>query len=148
MKVVKALALLLRQFESNTIEVNHYVTKMLHRIAWTCKMPGMIFQASIFRVFQRILESKDPVHKVTRKRGRPRGRAYRASRANNSRENLLIYKSRVFRTFAKFDNMTFVYSMTSDVVASNRRFFLTVGSLLFARNVTHGWILISVIITP
>lgn len=66
-KVVRALALLLQQFESNTDEVNHYVTKMLHRIAWTCKMPAMIFQASIFRVFQRILESKEPAHKVTRR---------------------------------------------------------------------------------
>lgn len=67
-KVVQALALLLQQFEINTIEVNHYVAKMLHRIAWTCKMPGMIFQASIFRIFQRILESKDPTHKVTGRR--------------------------------------------------------------------------------
>lgn len=64
MKVVKALTLLMQQFENNTIELNHYITKMLHRIAWDCKMPGMIFQASIFRIFQRILESKDPAHKV------------------------------------------------------------------------------------
>ncbi|XP_014475495.1 PREDICTED: protein timeless homolog [Dinoponera quadriceps] len=66
-KVVKALTLLLQQFEVNTIEVNHYVTKMLYRIAWICKMPAMIFQASIFRVFQRILESKNPVHKELQK---------------------------------------------------------------------------------
>ncbi|XP_032684190.1 protein timeless homolog isoform X2 [Odontomachus brunneus] len=66
-KVVRALTLLLQQFESNTVEVNHYMTKMLHRIAWTCKMPAMIFQASIFRVFQRILESKDLVHKELQK---------------------------------------------------------------------------------
>ncbi|XP_012062583.1 PREDICTED: protein timeless homolog [Atta cephalotes] len=66
-KVVKALTLLMQQFENNTIELNHYVTKMLHRIAWNCKMPGMIFQASIFRIFQRILESKDPAHKELQK---------------------------------------------------------------------------------
>ncbi|XP_011690831.1 PREDICTED: protein timeless homolog isoform X1 [Wasmannia auropunctata] len=66
-KIVKALALLMQQFENNTVEVNHYVTKMLHRIAWNCKMPGMIFQASIFRIFQRILESKDPAHKELQK---------------------------------------------------------------------------------
>ncbi|KAL0125370.1 hypothetical protein PUN28_004481 [Cardiocondyla obscurior] len=66
-KVVKALALLLHQFESNTVEVNHYVIKMLHRIAWDCKMPAMIFQASVFRIFQRILESKDPTHKELQK---------------------------------------------------------------------------------
>lgn len=64
MKVVKALALLMQRFEDNTVEVNHYVAKLLHRIAWDCKMSGMIFQASIFRSFQRILESKDPAHKV------------------------------------------------------------------------------------
>ncbi|RLU24932.1 hypothetical protein DMN91_003023 [Ooceraea biroi] len=66
-KVIKAAALLLQQFENNTAEVNHYVVKMLHRIAWDCKMPGMIFQASIFRTFQKILESKDPVHKELEK---------------------------------------------------------------------------------
>ncbi|KYN04845.1 Protein timeless like protein [Cyphomyrmex costatus] len=66
-KIVKALTLLMQQFENNSIEVNHYVAKMLHRIAWDCKMPGMIFQASIFRIFQRILESKDPAHKELQK---------------------------------------------------------------------------------
>ncbi|KAH0946632.1 hypothetical protein HN011_005794 [Eciton burchellii] len=66
-KIVKAVALLLEQFENNTAEVNHYVIKMLHRIAWDCKMPGMIFQASIFRTFQRILESKDPGHRELQK---------------------------------------------------------------------------------
>ncbi|CAL1677972.1 unnamed protein product [Lasius platythorax] len=66
-KIVKALALLLQQFEDNTVEVNHYAIKMLHRIAWDCKMSAMIFQASIFRIFQRILESKDPVYKELQK---------------------------------------------------------------------------------
>ncbi|XP_043250203.1 protein timeless homolog, partial [Colletes gigas] len=66
-KVVKALLLLLQQFDKNTDEVNHYVNKMIHRIAWECKMPGMMFQASIFRVFQRILESKCPEHKELQK---------------------------------------------------------------------------------
>ncbi|XP_070151223.1 protein timeless homolog [Polyergus mexicanus] len=66
-KAVKALALLLQKFEDNTVEVNHYVIKMLHRIAWDCKMPAMIFQASIFRIIQRIFESKDPEHKELQK---------------------------------------------------------------------------------
>ncbi|KAK2582180.1 hypothetical protein KPH14_004537 [Odynerus spinipes] len=66
-KIVKALALLLQQFDKNTNEVNHYTTKMLHRIAWECKMPAMIFQASIFRTFQRILDSKHPGHKELQK---------------------------------------------------------------------------------
>ncbi|XP_017893332.1 protein timeless homolog isoform X2 [Ceratina calcarata] len=66
-KVVKALLILLQQFDKNTNEVNHYVVKLLHRIAWDCKMPGMMFQASMFRVFQRILESKYPSHKDLQK---------------------------------------------------------------------------------
>ncbi|XP_029034529.1 protein timeless homolog isoform X2 [Osmia bicornis bicornis] len=66
-KIVKAMLVLLQQFDKNTDEVNHYVNKMLHRIAWDCKMPGMMFQASMFRVFQRILESKHPGHKELQK---------------------------------------------------------------------------------
>ncbi|XP_031834411.1 circadian regulator timeout [Nomia melanderi] len=66
-KIVKALRILLQQFDKNTDEVNHYVNKMLHRIAWDCKMPGMMFQASMFRVFQRILDSKYPGHKELQK---------------------------------------------------------------------------------
>nr|KAF7435590.1 hypothetical protein H0235_003781 [Vespula pensylvanica] len=66
-KIVKALAILLQQFDKNTNEVNHYVTKMLHRITWECKMPAMIFQASIFRTFQKILASKYPEHKELQK---------------------------------------------------------------------------------
>ncbi|XP_033298193.1 protein timeless homolog, partial [Bombus bifarius] len=66
-KIVRAMLVLLQQFDKNTNEVNHYITKMLHRIAWDCKMPGLIFQASIFRVFQRILESKYGGHKELQK---------------------------------------------------------------------------------
>ncbi|THK33002.1 protein timeless homolog [Diachasma alloeum] len=66
-KVVKAMAVVLRHFEENSTEVNHYVVKMLHRIAWDCKMPAMIFQASIFRIFQRILDSKHGEHKELQK---------------------------------------------------------------------------------
>ncbi|XP_015190382.1 PREDICTED: protein timeless homolog isoform X2 [Polistes dominula] len=66
-KIVKALNLLLQQFDKNTNEVNHYVTKMLHRIAYECKMPAMIFQASIFRTFQKVFESKNPEHKELQK---------------------------------------------------------------------------------
>ncbi|XP_033230286.1 protein timeless homolog [Belonocnema kinseyi] len=67
MKVVKAMALLLQGYEMNSIEVNHYIVKMLHRIAWDCKMQPMIYQASIFRTFQRILDSKSSEHKELQK---------------------------------------------------------------------------------
>lgn len=63
-KVVKALSLLLKDFQKNTAEVNHCIVKLLHRIAVECKMPAMIFQASIFRIFQRIFDSRNPEHKV------------------------------------------------------------------------------------
>lgn len=63
-KIVKGMAILLSNFDKNTAEVNHIIVKMLHRIAWDCKMPSMIFQATIFRSFQRIFESKKPEHKV------------------------------------------------------------------------------------
>ncbi|XP_048261586.1 protein timeless homolog isoform X2 [Bombus terrestris] len=66
-KIVRAMLVLLQQFDKNTNEVNHYITKMLHRIAWDCKMPGLLFQASMFRVFQRILESKYCGHKELQK---------------------------------------------------------------------------------
>ncbi|XP_057326747.1 protein timeless homolog [Microplitis mediator] len=66
-KVVKAVTVLLKTFEKNSMELNRYIIKMLHRIAWDCKMPGMIFQASIFRVFQRILDSKHHEHKELQK---------------------------------------------------------------------------------
>ncbi|XP_017793791.1 PREDICTED: protein timeless homolog [Habropoda laboriosa] len=66
-KIVKAMLLLLQQFDKNTDELNHYVNKMLHRVAWDCKQPGMMFQASMFRVFQRILESRYPGHKELQK---------------------------------------------------------------------------------
>ncbi|KAK1135237.1 hypothetical protein K0M31_008008 [Melipona bicolor] len=66
-KIVRAMFILLQQFDKNTDEVNHYVNKMLHRIAWDCKMPGMMFQASMFRVFQRILESRYHGHKELQK---------------------------------------------------------------------------------
>ncbi|KAG7212893.1 hypothetical protein KM043_002244 [Ampulex compressa] len=66
-RIVKALSILLAQFDKNSDEINHYVIKMLHRIAWDCKMPGMIFQASIFRTLERILDSKQPAHKELQK---------------------------------------------------------------------------------
>nr|CAD7595529.1 unnamed protein product [Timema genevievae] len=58
-KVVQACAMLLHQFNKNTPYTNHCVIKMLHRIAWDIKMPAMLFQASLFRTFQRILHSRN-----------------------------------------------------------------------------------------
>lgn len=64
-KIVRACALALRRFEANSLLTNHCIVKLLHRIAFDSKMPTMLFQVSIFRVFQRIYEAKTlPQNKV------------------------------------------------------------------------------------
>ncbi|KDR17447.1 Timeless-like protein, partial [Zootermopsis nevadensis] len=62
-RVVQACSLLLKQFDKNLTHTNHCIAKMLHRIAWDCKLPALLFQASLFRTFQRILDSKQEKHK-------------------------------------------------------------------------------------
>jgi timeless len=57
--VVKNYALLLKTYDTNSSQTNHCIAKMLHRIAFDCKMHVMLFQVSIFRTFQRIL--RDPL---------------------------------------------------------------------------------------
>ncbi|XP_047983993.1 protein timeless homolog isoform X2 [Leguminivora glycinivorella] len=66
-KVVSACAALLDGYEKNLPHTNHCVTKMLHRIAWDCKRPAMMFQASLFLVFQRILNNPIPQFKELEK---------------------------------------------------------------------------------
>ncbi|XP_034934838.1 protein timeless homolog isoform X2 [Chelonus insularis] len=66
-KVVKAMTTLLQNFNDNSVELNHYILKLLHRIAYDCKMSAMMFQASLFRVFQKILDSKHAEHKELQK---------------------------------------------------------------------------------
>lgn len=63
-KIVQACCLLLLQFEQNSTFTNHCVLKLLHRIAFDCKFAAILFQASVFRTFQRILNSKEDRHKV------------------------------------------------------------------------------------
>lgn len=63
-KVIRACGIALRSFDTNSINTNHAIIKLLHRIAFDCKMYVMIFQVSIFRTFQRIFELKDlPQHR-------------------------------------------------------------------------------------
>ena len=47
---------MLRQYATNSTLTNHCIAKMFHRIAWDCKMPAMMFQASLFKIFQKILD--------------------------------------------------------------------------------------------
>nr|WAM46971.1 protein timeless 2 [Chrysoperla nipponensis] len=62
-KVIEACGLALKQFDTNTEYTNHCIVKLLHRIAFDCKMPTMLFQATIFRTFQRILDNPSSKHK-------------------------------------------------------------------------------------
>uniref|UniRef100_H3BID0 Timeless circadian regulator n=1 Tax=Latimeria chalumnae TaxID=7897 RepID=H3BID0_LATCH len=53
--VVKAYILLLKNYRHNTAHTNHCIVKMLHRIAYDLKMEALLFQLSIFCLFNRIL---------------------------------------------------------------------------------------------
>nr|QCH40580.1 timeout [Chilo suppressalis] len=66
-EVVSSCASLLEQYEKNLPNTNHCIMKMLHRIAWDCKMPSMMFQASLFLIFQRILDNPMPQFKEIEK---------------------------------------------------------------------------------
>ncbi|XP_038223054.1 protein timeless homolog [Zerene cesonia] len=57
-RVVSACASLLERYEKNAPHTNHCIVKMLHRIAWDCKRPAMMFQASMFLTFQKILGNR------------------------------------------------------------------------------------------
>lgn len=46
---------LLKDFDKNSSATNHAIVKYLHRLAFDYELIGMIFQASVFRIFQRIL---------------------------------------------------------------------------------------------
>ena len=51
---VVPFGLLFNNFAKNSKETNHYIIKMFHRIAVDCGMPALLFQASIFRGFQKV----------------------------------------------------------------------------------------------
>lgn len=53
--MIKALSVLLKQYDINSDQTNHCLVKMLHRIGFDCKMHAMLFQISLFRIFQTIL---------------------------------------------------------------------------------------------
>ena len=55
--VLKAYVLLIADFQKNSTHTNHCCVKMLHRVAVDLGCVGMVFQASLFRIFQKILLS-------------------------------------------------------------------------------------------
>ncbi|XP_071101341.1 protein timeless homolog [Haliotis cracherodii] len=54
-EILKAYGILLSDFEKNSDHTNHCIVKMLHRVAFDLGYTAMVFQASIFRVFQKVL---------------------------------------------------------------------------------------------
>ena len=58
-KAIIPYVMLLKDFDKNSSQTNHAAVKFLYRIAFDCDLYGMLFQASVFRIFQRIF--KQPV---------------------------------------------------------------------------------------
>ena len=52
--VTMPYGVLFNNYLNNSKETNHHVMRMFHRIAVECELPALLFQASIFRVFQLI----------------------------------------------------------------------------------------------
>ena len=52
--VCSALSNILRNFRNNSSHTNHCIIKMLHRIAWECGQPAMLFHISFLQSFQAI----------------------------------------------------------------------------------------------
>ena len=44
----------MQNFRGNSGHTNHCIVKMLHRIAWECGQPAMLFHVAVFRAFQAI----------------------------------------------------------------------------------------------
>ncbi|OWR52896.1 timeout [Danaus plexippus plexippus] len=59
-KIVSACVCLLERYDKNRSHTNHCIVKMLHRIAFDCNRPAMMFQATLFLTFQKILHNPMP----------------------------------------------------------------------------------------
>ncbi|XP_013190355.1 protein timeless homolog isoform X2 [Amyelois transitella] len=66
-RVVSACVYILERYDKNLPHTNHCAIKMLHRIAWDCQRPSMMFQATLFLIFQRILANPMPMFKELEK---------------------------------------------------------------------------------
>lgn len=55
--VLKWYIVLLADFSSNTVQLNHCITKMFHRISYDLKMAPILYQARLFRTFQKLLNT-------------------------------------------------------------------------------------------
>ncbi|XP_055524014.1 protein timeless homolog isoform X2 [Wyeomyia smithii] len=67
-KVVRSCTIALmdwKQIETSSLKA---AVTILHRIAVGCKMPAMLFQASLFRIFQRVFNSPKDAHQLELRR--------------------------------------------------------------------------------
>ncbi|XP_035517509.1 protein timeless homolog [Morone saxatilis] len=53
--IVRPYLLLLRSYSKNTPHTNHCIARMLHRVAVDLKMDALLFQLSVFNLFNKIL---------------------------------------------------------------------------------------------
>ncbi|KAM3967206.1 circadian regulator timeout [Aphomia sociella] len=66
-RVVSACVYLLEHYDKNLPHTNHCILKMLHRIAWDCQRPSMMFQGTLFLTFQKVLDNPMPHFKEIEK---------------------------------------------------------------------------------
>lgn len=53
--IVLPYLLLLKSYSKNTPHTNHCIIRMLHRLAFGLKMDALLFQLSVFHLFNKIL---------------------------------------------------------------------------------------------
>ncbi|XP_055616681.1 protein timeless homolog [Toxorhynchites rutilus septentrionalis] len=95
-KVVRACTLVLADWEHIPSASLKAAVTILHRIAVGCKMPAMLFQASLFRIFQSVFHAPKDAHQVELRRlGVYIVRQFTSLAPNNPKiyAELLFYKS-------------------------------------------------------
>lgn len=53
--IVRPYLVLLRTYNTNTPHTNHCIARMLHRVAVDLKMDALLYQLSVFHLFNKIL---------------------------------------------------------------------------------------------
>lgn len=124
--------LLLKSYSKNTAHTNHCIARMLHRLAFSLKMDALLFQLSVFQLFNKILN--DPAAAaygvqsflVTRAAFFDGKFSNRCDRTE--KPNLIFSSSQELVTLAKF-----VINRFFAVAAKNNKAYV---ELLFWKNVT------------
>ena len=47
-----------KDYRTNTDFLNHCIVKMFHRISWDCKLPALLYQVSVLRIFQKVNQDR------------------------------------------------------------------------------------------